>query len=218
MSTAIATAVLISGSGTNLQALIDARNADPAFPADLQLVISNRADAAGLARAERAGIRTLVIPHRDYASREEFDAAIDEALEEAGIEFVCLAGFMRILTQTFMAKWRERMLNIHPSLLPAFTGNRAHEQVLASTATLSGCTVHAVTEELDGGPIVGQVAVPRHSADTLDSLSARVRQAEHLLYPAAVRVFLTGDQTGADALTVPSDMLMSFNTRTRYRR
>ena len=205
------TAVLISGSGTTLQSLIDAAQDDD-FPADIALVISNKPGVKGLERAEKAGIPTLVIPHRDYDSREAFDAAILDALNEAGIELVCLAGFMRILTTGFTEHWLGRMLNIHPALLPAFRGNRAHEQVLASDVTLTGSTVHAVIPELDAGPIIAQGAVPRLPGDDLPALSARVRDAEQLLYPLAVRTFL-----GATAeLPVTKGMLFSNNPNVTF--
>jgi phosphoribosylglycinamide formyltransferase-1 len=212
----IPTAVLISGSGTNLQALIDAAQ-EPDFPAELRLVISNKAKAGGLARAEGAGLETRVLPHRDFADREAFDAALDRSLSEAGIKFVCLAGFMRILTEGFVQRWTGRMLNIHPSLLPAFRGHNAHEQVLESSVALTGCTVHAVTPALDDGPIVAQAAVTRRAEDDLDTLSARVRKAEHLLYPLAIRAFLSTDAAGP-AVPYVDGMLLSVNRRVRYAR
>ena len=147
------TGVLISGSGTNLQALIDAC-ASKDFPAEIVLVISNRADAGGLGRAERAGIPALIIPHKEYSSREAFDAALDAALIKAGVEFICLAGFMRLLSEGFVHKWRDRLINIHPSLLPAFKGIDAVEQALAAGVSRTGCTVHFVRPEMDAGPIL----------------------------------------------------------------
>ncbi len=205
------TAVLISGSGTNLQSLIDAGRED-AFPADIALVVSNKADAYGLTRAEEAGIATALIPHKEYKTRKAFDDALAATLDDQGIEFVCLAGFMRILTEGFVERWTGRMLNIHPSLLPAFRGHNAHEQVLASSVAFSGCTVHAVTAELDGGPIVGQAVVPRHADDDEETLAARVRNAEHQLYPLAVRTFLRGD----GALPTPPDARFNLNPRVVY--
>lgn len=181
----IRTAVLISGSGSNLQALIDAA-ADPAWPAEIALVVSNKADAYGLTRAEEAGIATAVVNHRDYDSREDFDAALDATLREAGIELICLAGFMRILTREFTEAWKGWMLNIHPSLLPSFRGIHAQRQALEAGVKISGCTVHLVTPELDDGPILGQAAVPVKDGDTEETLSARILKAEHQLYPECV--------------------------------
>ena len=216
MAAARKTAVLISGSGSNLQSLIDTRAADPSFPADISLVISNRGDAYGLTRAEKANVPSRVISHRDHADRESFDAAIDAALTEAGIEFVCLAGFMRILTDGFVAKWSSRMLNIHPSLLPAFKGNRAQEQVLASSVALSGATVHAVTADLDGGPIVAQGAIRRDAHDTLTALGERISGVEQRLYPLAVRSFLRDDQAPLPEVPTGDDALFAINPLTRY--
>lgn len=181
----VKTAVLISGSGSNLQALIDAtKKAD--YPVDIALVISNKEDAYGLTRAKDAGIETLVINHRDYDGRDAFDTAIDDALQEHGIELVCLAGFMRILTADFTTNWKGRMLNIHPSLLPSFRGINAQKQALDAGVKISGCTVHLVTPDLDDGPIIGQSAVPVKDGDTVESLSQRILTAEHILYPECV--------------------------------
>jgi phosphoribosylglycinamide formyltransferase-1 len=179
--------VLISGRGSNLQALIDA-TADPSFPAQIALVISNRADAGGLARAEAAGIATKVIPHKEFASREAFDAALDSALRQAGVGLVCLAGFMRLLTAGFSQGWHDRLINIHPSLLPAFKGLDSHARALAAGVRFSGCTVHFVRPEMDAGPIILQAAVPVHDGDDEDALAARILEAEHKSYPLAVRL------------------------------
>lgn len=179
-------AVLISGEGTNLQALIDASQ-QPGFPAEIALVISNRASANGINRARRAGIATQVIQHRDFASREEFDAALDAALKAAGVEFVCLAGFMRILTAGFVEAWRDRVINIHPSLLPSFKGIRAIEQALESGVRVTGVSVHFLRPEMDSGPIIAQAAVPVLGTDDADSLAARIHAAEHRIYPAVLR-------------------------------
>lgn len=214
MTTTYKTAVLISGSGTNLQALIDAQ-AD-GFPAQIDLVISNKADAYGLERAKAADIPTAIIPHKDYPSRAAFDEAVQDRLASKGIEFVCLAGFMRILSDGFVNIWSNRMLNIHPSLLPAFKGHNAHEQVLASSVALSGCSVHAVTRDLDGGPIVAQAAVPRLAADDHSALAARVQAAEHLLYPLAVRAFLRGPDD-LPARPEKPNILFGLNENVRYR-
>ena len=179
-------AVLISGRGSNLQALIDACGR-PEFPAEIRLVISNDAAAGGLARAAGAGIATSVIPHKGFPDRAAFDAAIDRALVEAGIELVCLAGFMRILGEGFVERWRDRLINIHPSLLPAFKGLHSHERVLAAGARFTGCTVHFVRPAMDDGPIIVQAAVPVLPGDDADRLAARVLAAEHQAYPLALR-------------------------------
>ncbi len=185
------TGVLISGSGTNLQALIDACAA-PDFPAEIVLVISNRADAGGIERAKRAGTPSLIIPHKEYASREAFDAALDAALRGAGIEFVCLAGFMRLLTPGFVTVWHDRLINIHPSLLPAFKGIDAVEQALAAGVRSTGCTVHFVRPEMDTGPILLQTEVPIKAGDTSEVLHDRIRLAEHRCYPEALRLIASG--------------------------
>lgn len=191
------TAVLISGRGSNLQALIAATRA-PDHPAEIALVLSNRADAAGLEHAKQAGIACRVIDQRDVsaaeraAARAAYDAALSEALEGAGIELVCLAGFMRVLSGAFVAQWRDRLINIHPSLLPAFPGLDTHERALAAGVKLHGCTVHYVREAVDSGPIIGQAAVPVLAGDTPDSLAARVLAVEHRLYPACLRLVAEG--------------------------
>jgi phosphoribosylglycinamide formyltransferase 1 len=188
---ALKVGVLISGRGTNLQALLDACAA-PAFPAKIAAVISNRSDAGGLDRARRAGVPTQVVPHRDFKDRESFDKAIDKALTAHGVEFVCLAGFMRLLSPWFVAKWRDKLINIHPSLLPSFKGLEPQAQALAAGARLSGCTVHFVREETDSGPIIVQAAVPVLDGDTADSLAARILAAEHRAYPLALRLVAEG--------------------------
>ncbi len=173
------TGVLISGRGSNLQALIAATRA-PDHPAEIALVLSNRPDAAGLGHATEAGIASQVIDQGDdtgpdrAAARAVFDAALTGALEAAGIELICLAGFMRVLTGDFVAHWRDRLINIHPSLLPAFPGLDTHAQALAAGVKLHGCTVHFVREEVDSGPIIGQAAVPVLAEDTSEILAARV--------------------------------------------
>lgn len=184
-------AVLISGRGSNLQALITAC-AEPDFPATIACVIANRPDALGLDHARHAGIPSRVIPHRDYADRAAFDCALDAALREAGAELVCLAGFMRLLTPEFVEAWRDRMLNIHPSLLPAFPGLHTHERVLAAGVRFTGCTVHFVRPEMDSGPIIVQAAVPVLAEDDADRLAARVLAAEHRAYPLALRLVAEG--------------------------
>jgi len=174
--------VLISGRGSNLQALIDAA-ADPAFPAVIALVVSNTAGAYGLERATAAAIPTAVVDHKAYAGREPFEDALHAALSGAGVELVCLAGFMRLLTAAFVGRWHDRLINIHPSLLPAFRGLNVHEAVLAYGARFTGCTVHFVRAAMDDGPIIVQAAVPVHMGDDADSLAARVLAEEHRVYP-----------------------------------
>jgi phosphoribosylglycinamide formyltransferase-1 len=188
------TAVLISGSGSNLQALLDATaaTAGTRAGAEIVLVVSNRADAFGLERAQRAAVPTRVIPHRGYPDRPSFDAALDAALREAGVELICLAGFMRILTAPFVEAWRDRMLNIHPSLLPAFRGADAHAQVLASGVRVSGCTVHVVRPQMDAGPILLQGLVPVLPGDTVEDLSRRTLEVEHVCYPRALELMASG--------------------------
>jgi phosphoribosylglycinamide formyltransferase-1 len=183
--------VLISGRGSNLQALIEACAA-PAFPAEIVRVVSNEAAAPGLARARAAGIETRVVPHRDHPDRASFDAALDAALRETGVELVCLAGFMRLLTDGFVAAWRDRMINIHPALLPAFKGLHTHERALAAGVKLHGCTVHFVRPAMDEGPIIVQGAVPVLREDTPETLAARVLAVEHRAYPLALRLLAEG--------------------------
>lgn len=207
-------AVLISGRGSNLQALIDAC-AQPGFPAKIGLVLSNRADAAGLQRAARDGIATQVISHRDYGTREEFDGAIDAALQIAGIELVCLAGFMRLLGAAFVDRWSDRLINIHPSLLPAFRGLDTHERVIAAGVRFTGCTVHFVRAEVDDGPIIVQAAVPVLPDDVPETLAARVLAAEHRAYPLALRLIaegrvrVAGNRVEIDDATSASDILFN---------
>ena len=181
--------VLISGRGSNLGALIEAQSSNEraGAPYKIALVISNNADAGGLTRAQAAGIATLVIPHKGK-SREEFDGEMDAALQDAGVELVVLAGFMRILSDGFVRSWEGRLINIHPSLLPAFKGTQVHERVIAAGETSSGASVHFVVPELDAGPVIAQASVPVHPSDTPDALAARVLEVEHKLYPAAVRL------------------------------
>lgn len=183
--------VLISGRGSNLQALIEACRV-PTYPAKIVLVVSNVPSAQGLLRAEAALIPALVINHKDFASREHFDAALDEVLKEAGVELLCNAGFMRLHTEDFVRRWWNRHLNIHPSLLPAFKGLHTHARVLDEGVTITGTTVHFVRPEMDTGPIVAQAAVPVLPGDTPDSLSARVLEAEHRLYPHALGLVASG--------------------------
>jgi phosphoribosylglycinamide formyltransferase-1 len=185
------TAILISGRGSNLQALIDAAT-DPAYPAEIALVLSNVADAQGLERAAKAGIPTKTISHRGHATRESFDSEIDKALKADGIELVCLAGFMRVLSDSFARNWEGRLINIHPSLLPAFKGMHVHKQVLDAGVRISGCTVHFVVPELDSGAIIAQAAVPVFADDDEGKLAARTLEAEHKLYPLALGLLAGG--------------------------
>jgi phosphoribosylglycinamide formyltransferase 1 len=184
--------VLISGRGSNLQALIEACR-DPAYPAKIVIVISNVPSAQGLLRAEADFILGMTINHKDYASREAFDEALDNALQEAGVEILCNAGFLRLHTEGFVRKWWNRHLNIHPSLLPAFKGLHVHERVLDEGVKITGCTVHFVRPEMDTGPIVAQAAVPVLPGDSSDDLAARMLQAEHRLYPLALRLVASGE-------------------------
>lgn len=187
----VRTAVLISGRGSNLTALIDACRA-PGFPAEIVLVVSNVANAEGLACAEAAGIPVAVIPHKQFASREAFDDAIDAALRGSRVSLVCEAGFMRIHSEAFVRRWEGRILNIHPSLLPAFKGIRVHEQAIAAGVRVSGCTVHFIVPELDSGPIIAQAAVPVLPNDTPQTLAARILEEEHKLYPEALKLVALG--------------------------
>ena len=177
--------VLISGRGSNMRALLEA-----GLP--VSAVISNRAGAEGLRLAAAHGVATRVVEHRDYASREDFDAALAAEIDRFAPRLVALAGFMRIFTPAFVARYHQRMLNIHPSLLPAFPGLHTHERALAAGVKVHGCTVHFVTAELDHGPIVAQAAVPVRAGDDAAILAARVLKHEHIVYPRAVRWFLDG--------------------------
>lgn len=183
--------VLISGRGSNLQALI-AAGADPSFPAEIVIVVSNKPDAGGLEHARATGIATSVVEHGGYRDRESFDRAVHDVLDGAGVELVCLAGFMRLLSEWFVTTWHDRIVNIHPSLLPSFKGIDAHAQAIAAGAKLSGCTVHIVRAEMDAGPILVQAAVPVLPGDDEDSLAARILTVEHKCYPLAVRLLAEG--------------------------
>jgi phosphoribosylglycinamide formyltransferase-1 len=185
-------AILISGRGSNMSALIEASKA-PDYPAEIVGVFSNRPDAAGLAVAAAAGIATASRSHKDFPTRESFDDHIQSVLDGWGAEIVCLAGFMRIFSTAFAARWTGRMLNIHPSLLPLYKGLRPHEQALAAGATEHGCTVHWVIPELDDGPAILKARVPVLPGDTPDSLAARVLIEEHRLYPQALAMVARGE-------------------------
>ena len=190
MSSAIA--VLISGRGSNLQALIDASKAG-SLPARIAVVISNKADAPGLERARAAGIETLVVDHRKFASRDAFDRALARELKSREVVLVCLAGFMRLIGTPMLEAFPHAILNVHPSLLPAFPGVSAQAQAIVHGVKVSGATVHLVTGELDGGPIILQSAVEVRDDDTEQTLAARILAVEHRLYPEAVRIVLSGN-------------------------
>ncbi len=183
--------VQISGRGSNLQALIDAC-ADKDFPAEIVVVISNVADVEGLAKAKAAGIQAQTIPHKSYPTREAFEAALDDAHTKAGVELICNAGFMRVMSTYLISRWRGRMINIHPSLLPAFPGLHTHKRALETGALFTGCTVHYVEEEVDAGAMIIQAAVPILPNDSEESLAARVLSYEHKAYPAAVKMIALG--------------------------
>ena len=183
--------VLISGRGSNLQALIDACS-DPDFPAEISLVISNQSGAFGLERAQKAGIPAEVIEHKSFASRADFDKCLSQRLKTAGVGLICLAGFMLLLQDDFVTQWHNKIINIHPSLLPAFKGLHIHERVHKAGVKITGCTVHYVRSEVDDGPIIIQAAVPVMQDDTPDSIGKRVLSAEHKIYPEAVRLIANG--------------------------
>ena len=211
-------AVLISGRGSNMAALVEAAQA-PDYPAEIALVVSNRAAAAGLKIAAAAGIVTSVVEHSRYGTdREAFERDVQEVLDARGVELVCLAGFMRLLTPWFVGRWEGRLINIHPSLLPAFTGLDTHARALEAGVRIHGASVHFVTSKLDGGPIIAQAAVPVLDTDTPETLAARVLTAEHRIYPLALklvaeeRVRIVEGRCFIDAavaegvLTVPSEI------------
>ncbi len=195
--------VLISGRGSNMQALIEAARA-PDYPAEIAVVISNIPGAAGLARAAEAGVPVITIDHRKFGKGVEakrlFEAALHRALEEADVDIVCLAGFMRLLSADFVGRWYGRLVNIHPSLLPAFKGLDVHAAMLAAGVKIAGCTVHYVSAEMDAGPIIGQAAVPVLAGDTPESLAARILAAEHQLYPECVRRVALGEALIAEGV------------------
>ena len=201
-------AVLISGRGSNLQALIQAMTA-PDFPTEVVHVVSSFSGAHGLTYAIKAGIPATVIDHRDHTDRPSFETALNLCLHTAGTELVCLAGFMRLLTAEFIAAWPDKILNIHPSLLPAFKGLHTHKHVLESGVRFTGCTVHFVRAGIDSGPIIAQAAVPVLPGDTIDLLAARVLQAEHRLYPLALALVATGRARVRDNVVEINDSLQT---------
>ncbi len=194
------TAILISGRGSNMAALIAAARA-PDFPAEIALVLSNKPDAPGLAQAKSAGIAVAAVDQKIYAGRDEFEASMQILLDIHRIELICLAGFMRILSASFVNRWRGRILNIHPSLLPAFRGLDTHRRALAAGVKVHGCTVHFVEPELDAGPIVAQSAVAVREDDTPETLAERVLEKEHQLYAQALALVASGRVRIEDELT-----------------
>lgn len=180
-------AVLISGGGTNLQALIDACN-EVDFPAEIALVLSNKSNAYGLERAKKANIATKIINHKDFSSREKFDRQMDAEIKASGAKFICMAGFMRLLSEWFVDKWHDRLINIHPSLLPSFKGIDAQAQAIAAGVKLAGCTVHFVRKEMDAGPIITQAAVAVTADDTCESLRDKILVKEHESYKESLRL------------------------------
>lgn len=207
-------AVLISGRGSNMQALIEAAR-EPDYPAEIVRVISNRPDAAGLAHAAAAGIATDVVDHKAFLGRDRFESELSLRLEACGAELVCLAGFMRLLTGGFVTTWRDRLINIHPSLLPAFPGLDTHARALAAGVRFTGCTVHFVRTEMDAGPIIVQAAVPILPGDDEARLAARVLEAEHRAYPLALalvasgRAKVMGETVTLDGASLPEGFLLS---------
>jgi len=207
-------AILISGRGSNMQALIEAARAAD-YPAEITQVISNRPEAAGLERAAAAGIATDIVDHKAYLGRDKFEAALDARLTACGAELVCLAGFMRLLTGGFVETWRDRLINIHPSLLPAFPGLDTHARALAAGVRFTGCTVHFVRAEMDNGPIIVQAAVPILPGDDEPAVAARVLDAEHRAYPLALglvasgRARVAGDAVDIDGARAPDGFLIN---------
>jgi len=186
-------AILISGGGSNMEALV--RDMDDSHPAEPVLVLANNADAGGLAKAAVRGIPTACVDHRPFkGDRAGFEAALTAELEKAAPDIICLAGFMRILTPAFIARWQGKMLNIHPSILPLFRGLHTHQRALEAGMAVHGCTVHEVTGELDGGPILGQAVIPVKTGDTPDDLAARLLPMEHRIYPMVLRRFAVGER------------------------
>ena len=191
MTRRVRAAILISGRGSNMESLLQAAHAAD-YPAQPVVVISNRPEAGGLARASAHGIATVALDHRRHVGRAAFEAELDAHLKAHDVELVCLAGFMRLLTAPFVEAWRDRIVNIHPSLLPSFPGLDTHERALAAGVRFAGCTVHVVRPETDSGPIIAQAAVPVLPGDDADILAARVLAAEHRLYPMALALYASG--------------------------
>jgi phosphoribosylglycinamide formyltransferase-1 len=185
------TAILISGRGSNMMSLVEAARS-PGYPAEIVSVISNHPEAAGLAWASKQGIPAIAIDHKQYATRQAFEARLHGMLMEYGTELICCAGFMRMLTGGFIDRWRDRQLNIHPSLLPSFPGLDTHERAIEQGVRIAGCTVHFMRLEMDTGPIIAQAAVPVLSGDTAETLAGRVLAAEHKIYPQALALVASG--------------------------
>lgn len=187
MTNKLKIAVLISGRGSNLQALIDATS-NPTFPAEIVLVLSNKPDAAGLKKAEQASIPSVTLDHKKFSSREDFDKEVTKLLEKSEAKIICMAGFMRLLSEWFVNKWHNKLINIHPSLLPSFKGLHSQKQALEAGVKLAGCTVHFVRKEMDAGPIIIQSAIPVFNNDTEETLSKRILEEEHKIYPQAIKL------------------------------
>ncbi len=183
--------VLISGRGSNLQSLIDACATDD-YPAEISLVVSNIAGVQGLERAEKAGIPTAIVSHKEFKTRESFDASLTETINHFDVDLLCLAGFMRILSDGFVQHWQDRLINIHPSLLPSFKGLDVQQRAIDAGVRFSGCTVHYVRPAMDSGPIIAQAAVPILADDDEGALAARILEQEHIIYPLAVRLIAEG--------------------------
>lgn len=199
-------AVLISGRGSNMLSLMAAARAAD-YPAEIALVFSNKPDAAGLATAKEAGIATAALFHKDFASREDFERAMQDILLKHEIDLVCLAGFMRLLTPWFVEQWSGRMINIHPAILPSYKGLHTHERALADGVKLHGATVHFVVPEMDAGPIIAQAAVPVVDGDTPETLGARVLTQEHIIYPLALKLVASGEAKLVDGKVLTGETL-----------
>lgn len=220
--TSLRIAVLISGNGSNLQAIIDSVHRDQAVPAEIVRVISNKNDVFGLERATQAAIPSKVIANSSYRSRAEFDAAITEQLESDQVDLICLAGFMRVLTEDFVHHWHNKIINIHPSLLPSFKGVDAIGQAFDMRVRYSGCTVHYVRPAVDEGPILAQAVIPLYATDDRDNFATRMHQAEHQCYPLVIRMIASGaislnanDQVVIDAINpanIPSNINIGIAT------
>lgn len=208
-------AILVSGRGSNMQAILEAC-ADKAFPAEVAVVISNIAGAPALERAAEFGVRAVTIAHKDFADRESFDQRVSEEIKATGCELVVLAGFMRLLSEEFCATWRDRLINIHPSLLPSFKGLDVHARMIAAGVRFGGCTVHYVRHEMDTGPIILQAAVPVHPGDDANKLADRILEQEHVIYPLAVkwiaegRVRISGETVRVSGATAPEGALINY--------
>jgi len=204
MAVPLRVAVLISGRGSNLQALIDAFGPKVAdSPVKIALVLSNRPDAPGLERAAKAGLKTEIVDHKAFQSREDFDVAVDREIRAAGAAFVVMAGFMRLLTAQFVTTWKDKLVNIHPALLPSFPGLHTHKRALEAGVRFHGATVHFVRQDTDSGPIIAQSLVAVRPDDTEETLAARVLESEHRLYPLALRLIAQGQvQVEGERVTV----------------